>query len=338
MIIAVVIPCYKVTRHVAAVIAAIGPEVSRIYCVDDACPEDSGGFITRTVADPRVRVLRNERNRGVGGAVMAGYAQAAADGCDIVVKVDGDGQMDPRLIPKFVAPILRGQADYTKGNRFYNLRDLGAMPRLRLFGNAVLSFLTKLSSGYWDMFDPTNGYTAIHAAVLRELPLDSIAERYFFESDMLFRLNTLRAVVVDIPMKAVYADEQSNMVISRLVGPFLARNLVNFAKRLAYNYYLRDFNLASLELAIGLPLLAAGTVFGAVRWVEGVEVGVAVSAGTVMLAALPIILGLQLLLAAFGYDVQAVPRQPIHPRLLPPALPQPEEAGQQPSWGQHVGV
>ena len=321
--IAVVIPCYKVTRHVAAVIAGIGPEVSRIYCVDDACPDGSGAMIKRTVADPRVTVLTNAVNSGVGGAVITGYRQALADGCDVIVKVDGDGQMDPRLIPQFVAPILAGQADYTKGNRFYNIEDLQDMPRLRLFGNAALSFLTKLSSGYWDIFDPTNGYTAIHAAVLGELPLDKIARRYFFESDILFRLATLRAVVVDIPMRAVYGDERSNMVIHQLVGPFLSRNLVNFAKRLGYNYYLRDFNLASVELVLGVALLAMGTAFGATRWIEGAIAGVPVSAGTVMVAALPIILGLQMLLAAFGHDIAAVPRRPIHLRLrrrvsLPP--------------------
>lgn len=315
MSVAVIIPCYKVTRHVLAVIAAIGPEVARIYCVDDACPEGSGAHVEREATDPRVRVLYNPVNSGVGGAVITGYRQALADGCTVMVKVDGDGQMDPRLIPRFIAPILAGQADYTKGNRFYNIEDLRGMPRLRLFGNAALSFLTKLSSGYWDIFDPTNGYTAIHGAVLRELPLDKVARRYFFESDMLFRLATLRAVVVDVPMTAVYGDERSNMVIHRLVGPFLLRNLGNFAKRLGYNYYLRDFNLASVELLLGLPLLLLGSLFGALRWAEGVAAGVPETAGTVMLAALPIILGLQMLLAAFGHDVASVPRQPVHPRL-----------------------
>lgn len=316
--IAVVIPCYRVTRHIADVIAAVGPEVVRIYCVDDACPERSGAFIAQEIDDPRLVVVYNEVNRGVGGAVMAGYRRAVADGCDIVVKVDGDGQMDPRLIPKFVAPIVRGEADYTKGNRFYNLDDLHGMPPLRLFGNAVLSFLTKLSSGYWDVFDPTNGYTAIHAALLRELPLHKVAERYFFESDMLFRLNTLRAQVTDIPMKAVYADEKSSMVIHRLVGPFLVRNLVNLGKRLTYNYFLRNFNLASIEMLLGTGLVAYGTIFGTVHWnAEGVPA----TPGTVMLASLPIILGLQMLLAAFGYDVASVPRQAIHPRLVSPPLP-----------------
>src|SRR5690606_32001950 len=150
--------------------------------------------------DPRVRVIRHASNLGVGGAVITGYQAAIADGMDILVKLDGDGQMDASLIPDFIEPIINGEADYTKGNRFFDLEELRSMPRIRLIGNAVLSFMTKFSSGYWNLFDPTNGFTALHADVARYLPLSKISKRYFFESDMLFRLNTLRAVVHDIPM------------------------------------------------------------------------------------------------------------------------------------------
>mgnify|MGYP002040991694 FL=1 len=195
MRIAVVIPCYKVTQHVLGVIADIGPEVERIYAVDDACPEGSGRFVEQHNHDPRVRVLYNPENRGVGGAVVTGYKAAMSEGIDIVVKIDGDGQMDPRLLPLFVRPLQRGQADYSKGNRFYRPESVQGMPPIRLFGNAVLSFLTKLSCGYWNVMDPTNGYTAVRTCVLAELPLDKLERRYFFETDMLFRLNTVRAVV-----------------------------------------------------------------------------------------------------------------------------------------------
>jgi len=195
--IAVVVPSYKVTRHIFEVVAAIGPEVDAIYCVDDACPDGSGDFIERELSDPRVRVLRHVRNLGVGGAVMTGYRQAVADGARVIVKIDGDGQMDPSLLPAFVMPILRGHADYAKGNRFWDLRQINQMPLLRRLGNLGLSFMAKASTGYWNVFDPTNGYTAIHADIAAHLPLDSISQRYFFETDMLFRLNTLRAVVVD---------------------------------------------------------------------------------------------------------------------------------------------
>jgi len=318
--IAVVIPSYRVTRHVLAVIAAIGPEVWRIYVVDDMCPEGSGAYVEVNCQDSRVVVLRHELNQGVGGAVMTGYQAAIKDGADVIVKIDGDGQMDPSLILSFSGPLLAGEADYAKGNRFFNLEEIRSMPPLRLFGNAVLSFITKLSSGYWDLFDPTNGYTAIHADVARHLPFDKISRRYFFETDILFRLNTLRAVVIDIPMDAQYDDEVSNLKISKIIGEFLIKHIRNFAKRIFYNYYLRDISLASIELPLGLILFIFGVGYGALHWFFSVDTGLATPAGTVMLAALPTLMGLQLVLAFLAYDISSVPRQPRHNRFLPKKL------------------
>ncbi len=311
-LIAVVIPCYKVTLHVLDVIASIGDEVSNIYVVDDACPAGSGKYVEEHCLDPRVRVIYHDLNLGVGGAVMTGYKVAIAEGAEIIVKVDGDGQMDASLIPNFIEPILSGEADYTKGNRFFDLEEIRAMPKVRLFGNAVLSFMTKLSSGYWDLFDPTNGYTAIHADVARHLPFSKISNRYFFETDILFRLNILRAVVVDVPMDAKYGDEVSNIRISKIIGEFLVKHVQNFMKRIFYNYYLRDLSLASIELPLGLALLVSGASFGGYHWLESAHEGAATPAGTVMLAALPILMGLQLVLAFLGYDIASVPRRPRH--------------------------
>jgi glycosyltransferase involved in cell wall biosynthesis len=243
---------------------------------------------------------------------MAGYQAALKDEVHIVIKIDGDEQMDPALIPRFVQPIKDGRADYTKGNRFFNLDNVRSMPVLRLFGNAVLSFLNKLSSGYWDIFDPTNGYTAIHTEVLRELPIEKISQRYFFESDMLFRLNLLRAVVVDVPMDAKYGDEVSNLKVSKIVTEFLGKHARNFCKRIFYNYYLRDLSLASLELPLGLLLFTFGTSFGLVQWWHAATNDLATPAGTVMLSALPTLMGLQLILAFLAYDIGAVPRTPRH--------------------------
>lgn len=310
--IAVVIPSYKVTRHVLQVIAGIGPEVFRIYVVDDKCPDGSGIFVSENCTDPRVVVLHHEVNQGVGGAVMTGYQRAIEDECDVIVKVDGDGQMDPALIPNFVGPIMTGQADYTKGNRFFNLDRISEMPVVRLLGNTALSFMTKLSSGYWDLFDPTNGYTAIHADVARQLPFAKISKRYFFETDMLFRLNTIRAVVVDVPMDARYADEESNLKISKIAGEFLLKHVRNFLKRIFYNYYLRDLSIASIELPLGMLLLAFGVIFGGWHWAYSIQNKIAASAGTVMLSALPILMGLQLFLAFLNFDIESVPRRPIH--------------------------
>jgi glycosyltransferase involved in cell wall biosynthesis len=310
--IGVLIPCYKVRQHILSVIESIGPEINRIYVIDDCCPDNSGDFVAENCRDPRVVVLRNPINQGVGGAVMTGYRAAIADGMDIMVKIDGDGQMDPNLISDFVSPIIAGNADYTKGNRFFNLEKISAMPKARLLGNAGLSFMTKLSSGYWDLFDPTNGYTAIHRDVAKHLPLDKISQRYFFETDMLFRLNTLGALVIDVPMDAKYEDEVSNLKISKVIGEFFVKHLRNGVKRIFYNYYLRGMSLASLELPIGLILFLGGTLFGVSHWVESLRSDIPTPAGTVMLSALPIIVGIQFLLAFIGHDISSSPKLPFH--------------------------
>jgi len=312
--IAVVVPCYRVKGQVAGVLDAIGPEVSAIFVVDDACPEGSGDAVEATVRDPRVRVLRHERNRGVGGATLTGYRAALEAGADVVVKLDGDGQMDPAAIPELVAPLLAGEADYVKGNRFHSLEGLRAMPTVRLLGNSALSFLTKLSTGYWDLFDPTNGFTALDAGVARELPLDKVDDGYFFESDLLFRLGTERAVVRDVPMRAAYGDETSSLSVGRSAGEFLWKNLRNLGKRIFYGYFLRSFNIASVELVLGLVLLAFGAWVGLNHWAESARTGEPATAGTVMLAALPVMIGVQLLLAFLGFDMQNVPRQPLSAR------------------------
>jgi glycosyltransferase involved in cell wall biosynthesis len=313
--IAVVIPCFRVKKHISAVIGSLGSEVSRIYVVDDACPEATGKFVEETVDDDRVQVLYQEQNGGVGAAVIAGYRQAVADGAAVIVKIDGDGQMDPALIPRFVRPIVTGEADYTKGNRFWDIEGLRSMPWLRFLGNAALSFVSKLSSGYWDLFDPTNGYTAIHADVVRLLPLDRVSPRWFFESDMLFRLNTIRAAVAEIPMDAHYADESSNLRPGALLGEFALKHARNFVKRIFYSYFLRGFSIASVNLVVGGVLMSAGTWWGFVAWAGASRADTFASSGQVMLAALPILIGVQLVLAFLSYDMASTPRDALHPRL-----------------------
>lgn len=318
MSIFVVVPCYKVSAHICNVIKDIGNEVEAIIVVDDCCPEKSGALVESKCNDPRVRVIYHPINQGVGGAVLTGYKAAIGAGAEIIVKIDGDGQMDSSLIPDFIAPILAGEADYTKGNRFFDLEEIHAMPRVRLFGNAVLSLMTKLSSGYWDLFDPTNGYTAIHADVAKHLPFGKISRRYFFETDMLFRLSTLRAVVVDIPMDAKYGDEVSNLKISKIVGEFFLKHIRNFGKRIFYNYYLRDMSLASIELPLGVIMLIFGIVFGGYHWITSWQTGSLTPVGTVMLSAMPIIIGLQFILAFLAYDISSVPRRPLHRKMQKP--------------------
>ena len=314
--IAVVIPCHRVAGSICDVIASITPDIAHIICIDDACPENSGDVIDEKYSsDPRVHVIRHGINKGVGAAVVTGYREALRKGAQIVAKIDGDGHMDAHQIPRLIALIAAGQADYTKGNRFYSLESTATMPLSRIIGNAGMSFLAKMSSGYWELFDPANGFTAIHSNVLAVLPLEKLSERYFFETDMLFRLNTLRAVVTDIPMPAKYGREKSglNETHSLLTFPFLHAR--NFLKRIGYNYFLRDFNIATLNMVLGLSSLIFGLTFGVASWHAASAESVLASPGTVMLAGLPIIVGTQLFLNFLAFDMSNQPSVPIHPRL-----------------------
>jgi dolichol-phosphate mannosyltransferase len=309
--IAVVIPTFKAIDSILGVIAKIGNEVDNIYVVDDYCPQNSGQFVINNCTDSRVVVIKNEINLGVGGATIAGFKRAIFDGCDIIIKIDSDGQMNPALIPIFIKPILQGKADYTKGNRFFNPEDVIDMPIVRLIGNAGLSFLTKLSSGYWNIFDPTNGFVAINAKLASVLPLDKLHKRYFFESDMLFRLNLARAVVCDIPMKAIYGNEVSSLSPHRELPRFFLMNIKNASKRVFYNYFLRDFNLASLNLLFGFCLSLGGLFFGIYEWVFSIRSNVPATSGTVMFAAMPIFIGFTMLLNFFSYDFSNTPKYAI---------------------------
>jgi hypothetical protein len=213
-------------------------------------------------------------------------------------------------VPELVRPILSGEADYTKGNRFFFLEHTRGMPFVRLIGNGMLSFLTKLSSGYWTIFDPTNGYTAIHRSVAEQIVSRRIDERYFFETDMLLHLYLLRAVIRDVPMASVYAEERSNLSVRRVALPFLAKNLRNMLRRFLVHYLIRDFSLATLEAIVGMASLTFGILFGALAWGRSYASGAPATAGEVMIAALPILTGMQLILSALNFDMRNVPAVP----------------------------
>lgn len=315
MTIAAIIPSFRVRDHILGTIKAIGPEVSLIYVVDDKCPEDTGKFVEANCTDPRVRVLYHDQNKGVGGAMISGYRRAVQDGADILVKIDGDGQMDPRLIPYFCGPIQKELADYTKGNRFFAGKALKSMPGIRLFGNAVLSFMTKASSGYWNMLDPTNGYTALSGKVASVIDFDKVSNRYFFESDMLFQLGKLRARVVDIPLMALYGDEESNLKVGKVLPEFLLKNLRNALKRLVYSYFVRGFSLASISLVASIMLLLVGAIAAIFVGITANVSGVPASTGTIVSIALLLIFGFQLLMTFLSYDISSTPDMAIHPLL-----------------------
>lgn len=311
-----VIPAYKVSEHILDLLSRIPKTVSKIWVVDDRCPELSGQLVKKAVKDKRVSVLFNSENQGVGGATKAGYKAALSEGADIVVKMDGDGQMYPEDLDQLLRPILIGEADYAKGNRFDSLDELYLMPRIRIFGNAVLSFWSKLSSGYWRVTDPNNGYTAIHRSVLQRVDLEKVSQRYFFESDMLFRLNLAGAVVEDVSLPARYGSEKSNLKIRKVLFEFPWKYNRNMVKRVFYRYFLREWSIASFELPAGLGLSIFGLWFGLASFLAANAAGRETTAGQVTIASLSIILGFQLLLSFLSYDIQSEPKTPRQKRSL----------------------
>ena len=307
--VAVVVPAYKDASHIGQVIRGIPTWLTRIYVVDDGCPFNSGDA-AEAVEDPRVVVIRRAANGGVGAAVKTGYRRALEDGYDIVVKMDGDDQMDPAHLPTLLAPLRSGRADYAKGNRFRDLKALRQMPRVRLFGNRALTFLVRAASGYWRMTDPTNGYTAIDRAALERLDLDGVADGYFFESDMLIRLNIAGAVVEDVAIPARYGDEQSSLRIPAILPVFIYRLARGMTKRILYKYFLYDFSLGSFYLLAGTLLTGFGAAFGAMKWWQAAQAEVPATTGTVMIAVLTLLLGVQFLVQALNFDINSEPKRP----------------------------
>lgn len=306
--IAVIIPCYKVKSFIIKVLKDIGPEVSLIIIIDDACPEKSGKFIFENIGDPRLVLIEHEFNQGVGGATISGYKRALESDCNYFVKLDGDGQMDSRQILRLTSSLRTGSADYSKGNRYFDVEQMHRIPKIRLMGNLMLSFMSKFASGYWNIFDPNNGFTAINRKTLESLPLDKVSKRYFFESDMLFRLNLLGAVVKDVPMPPKYAEEVSGLNIFKSIFEFGYKHLRNFIKRIAYNYFLRDFNIASISILIGAPLLCFGLIYGLFNFVHSISLDRPTPPSSLILVSVTVISGIQLLLNFFTFDIQNVPK------------------------------
>jgi dolichol-phosphate mannosyltransferase len=308
--IAVVIPCFKVEPHIVEVIKTIPPSVSTIVVVDDKSPDNFVAKV-RALQDSRLVLIRHETNQGVGGAMVTGYQECLRRNVDIAVKMDGDGQMDPAYLPALLRPLLRGEADYSKGNRWHDLNRLASMPAVRRRGSVILSFLTKLTSGYWRLFDPCNGYTAIRTCVLRLVPLEQLSKNFFFETSLLVQLNVLGAVIRDVGVPARYGNEKSTMSISRVLKHFPLALFRSWKYRLWQRYFVRDFGAVSLCLLGGAALTGWGLAFGGWKWLQSIFTGVPNTAGTVMLAALPFLMGFQLLLQAALLEVVTEPTRPL---------------------------
>jgi glycosyltransferase involved in cell wall biosynthesis len=303
----VVVPCYRVAREIEGVLRDMPDDVDRIIVVDDASPDNLREVLS-TIKDPRLRVVRHWKNQGVGGATVTGMLAAIEERADVIVKCDGDGQMDPRDIPALVAPVARGAADHVKGSRYHHARALGTMPRWRFIGNIGLTFLTKLSSGYWNVLDPVNGFFATRADALDRIPLRSLSRRYFFESDLLVRLNIIEARVVDMPQPARYGSEHSSLSVSRALFSFPPRLFAGLVRRVFWRYLFYDVSPVAIFGITGSVLALFGLGYGLWEWVWHAVQGVTTPPGTIMLAAVPFIFGFQLLLQAVILDIANTPR------------------------------
>ena len=307
-----VIPCYRVEREIQSVLQEIPVYIKQIVVVDDASPDSTRDLVTASAKiDPRILLMRHPSNLGVGGAMITGYKKALELGAQIVVKIDGDGQMDMDHLPVLLIPLIEGRADYTKGNRFRDFKSLQQMPFIRRVGNMGLAFLGKAATGYWNLFDLTNGFSAIRAEALAELPLEKIDRTYYFETSMLANLYLIGAVVRDVPMPARYKGEVSSMLIHRVLFEFPQKLLRTFLRRLILKNFIYDFSMATIYLLTGLPLLLFGLIFGIYKWIQYASAGILAPTGTVMIPTLSVLLGIQLLLSAIEIDLRSVPTEPL---------------------------
>jgi dolichol-phosphate mannosyltransferase len=304
--VAVVVPCYRADRHIAEVVRTLPAFVDDIVVVDDGSPTPIAEALA-AVVDPRLVLIRHDVNRGLARAMATGYTAALERGAHVAVKMDGDGQMDPAHLPRLLAPIVDGTADFCKGNRFLHRRLMVEMPMLRRVGNLALSFLAKAATGYWPIFDPTNGYVAVRRELLEAIDFDRLGPGYFFEISLLREACLAGAAAVDVPIAARYGTEVSHLSIGRVLVAFPLHLAASIVRRIGLRYFLWDFSVVGVFLVVGLPLFTFGLLFGIWHWVERMGTLTPTPTGTLLLAALPLVLGFQLLLQAWVMDIANVP-------------------------------
>lgn len=302
----VVVPAYNEGDLVLKVIDTTPELVDHVIIIDDAS-KDNTFDIAKNSNDKRVIVIKHEKNQGVGGAIMTGHKKVLELGDDISVVMAGDAQMNPAYLPALLDPIIEEGYGFTKGNRFLARDSLKGMPVYRVFGNIVLTFMTKFASGYWHIFDPQNGYTAITRSALELLDFDAIHKRYPFENDLLINLNIFNIRIKDVSIPAVYGEEQSNIRLYKVIPSLLIALARGYCRRITQKYVLRSFSPVALFLSAGSVLFLWGAGFGIYELVKhwGREPA---ATGIVMLAVLPLLVGFELLLQAVVLDINESPR------------------------------
>lgn len=306
----VVVPYYNASAQISEVIRKLPEFIDTVVIVDDQSPQKLPMDAIEALKPSHLKIicLENPMNLGVGGATITGIKHCIANQADIIIKMDADDQMDPKYLPDLINPLLEGRAEMAKGNRFRDIKALKSMPLGRRIGNLGLSFLTKMATGYWNNFDPNNGYLAIRSETLQMVDLSKLSPRYFFETSLIAQLYFIRARILDVSMPAIYAGEVSSMKVWTMPLVFSGRLIKVFLKRILKEYFLYDFNIASLYLLTGGPLFLFGVVFGIVEWIHYNAINAFAPTGTIMVVALSIILGFQLLLQAIQYDIFHAPK------------------------------
>ena len=312
--IAIVIPYYNASGQIVRVVSKIPYYVDSVIIVDDQSKEELPK--SRILEDinkvTTCHFIENELNLGVGGAMKKGFEHALENGFEIVIKVDADDQMDLSLLPQLIQPLITNKALVAKGNRFRNAKALQKMPVLRKVGNLILSFLTKIATGYWHNFDPTNGFVALKREALEKLDFSKLSNRYYFETSLLAELFFQKTLIKDIEMPAIYGDEKSNMNLSKMVFVFFGKLPITFIKRILKEYFLYDFNIGSVYIFFGFPLFLFGVIFGIFKWIYYASNEILAPTGTIMIITLSVILGFQLLLQAIQYDIFNAPNGNSH--------------------------
>jgi glycosyltransferase involved in cell wall biosynthesis len=303
--VAVVVPAYNEEKLIGKVLKTVPPFVDHLIVVDDASKDRTADLVREYQKDDsRVVFLQLKKNQGVGGAIVAGYKWARDHEIDISVVMAGDAQMDPHDLPRLLDPIVNGEIDYSKGNRLFTGKAWRIIPKTRYLGNAVLSFLTKIASGYWHIADSQSGYTAVTLRVLQTLGLDSIYKRYGMPNDLLVKLNVYQFRVRDIPINPIYGvGEKSYMKIYKVIFTLSFLLFRLFFWRLKEKYIIRDFHPLVLFYLLGCLLTPVGILFGGYLLIYRLFVG-GVALTSALFAAFFTISGLQSLFFAMWFDME----------------------------------
>lgn len=302
--VAVVVPCYKVESHIKDVVDMIPEYVDCIIAVNDCSPDNTKSVLEEIgKSNPKLVVLQHDKNQGVGAAMVTGFKVCIEKSIDIVIKVDGDGQMDMNFMPQLIDAVIDGKYDFAKGDRVRNRKMLEKMPAIRRFGNLGMTFLVRIASGYWKISDPTNGYLCITLPTLKKLDLSRLSKRFFFESSLIAELYFTGARIKDVQMPSIYGDEKSNLSIWKTLFSFPAKLMKAHLRRLWMQYFVDDFNISSVYLAFGVPMFLFGLVFGLVKWIHYANIGIPAPTGTIIISLITIIMGFQLILSFIQNDM-----------------------------------